>query len=125
MKPLGKIETKKMMAHPLNEAIPDAYELCKCKHCSKDYLSQCDIEKEMLFCPLHINYESCVECESTFPEKEMKLNEDEYYCLKCVKLSCLECNGEMTIEDSDGKFCSRKCYIDYWADMDEDEYKNY
>jgi hypothetical protein len=119
-----KVKTKKMMAYPLNEDIPDQYELCKCEHCKSEYLSQCEIVEETTFCPLHTNYEHCYSCEKTFSKKEMQTDNDEdFYCNDCFQPKCIEC-GEPIDTEEDARFCSQQCYNDYWVDLDEDEHKN-
>jgi hypothetical protein len=112
-----KLETKKMMAYPLNEDIPDQYELCKCKHCNEKYLSQCEIPEEMTFCPLHTNYQFCCACEKSFDEKELQSDNDEdLYCNDCIKRRCVECGEVISVDDDEeARFCSQKCYNDYWA----------
>lgn len=117
---------KQIMAHPLNEAFKDqSYELCSCEYCKVEYLSQCLVEKETERCPLHMDIESCVDCGEMKSSNEMKqVNEHSWKCEDCQR-ECIECGEKLDKETDDSRFCSQECYNDYWADMDEDEHKNY
>jgi len=130
---IGKIEPKRIMAYPLNEDVPFQYELCKCLHCKAEYLSQCDIDSEAMFCPLHPNHSFCVMCENTFDKSELKVDyyDGELYCKNCYCPKCMEC-GEC-VEDVDtatldkvksGRgsiFCSQTCYNQYFEDMNDND----
>lgn len=120
-----RVETKRLMAYPLNEDIPDQYELYKCEHCREEYLTQGEIDYETLWCPIHANFDYCHKCEQSFDKNEMQIDtDDSYVCNDCNVPICIEC-GEPLDKEEDARFCSQRCYTDYWADMDEDEHKNY
>jgi len=121
-----KVATSKMMAYPLDESNPAQYEKMTCDHCGEDYLTQCENQEELYFCPAHKDYVFCATCDKPTDKKTSERGDfsDDYYCDSCKSNAvCIECGESMDIEDSDGRFCSQKCYNDYWADMDEDEHK--
>lgn len=120
--PKIKLETKKVMAYPKDKSQEDSYELYTCHHCGEEYLSQGLKEDEELFCPRHQDHKICVWCNKTDKSKEMKEQEDEWYCEECFTPKCTQC-GEAMEEDA-GQFCSKQCYNEYWGDIMEDEYKD-
>jgi len=118
-----RVATKKMMAYPKHEVYEDSYELYKCLHCKEEYLSQGILDEEVEFCPLHINFAYCIECEETAEKSEMKeVSDNEFYCGDCFYPRCSECNEPM--EKDSGQFCSKQCYNEYMGDIMEDEYKD-
>lgn len=134
---IGKIEPKRIMAYPLNEDVPFQYELRVCSHCNEEYLSQCDIVMEEIFCPRHATYDFCFSCEKSFDKSVLKIDEtdNELYCKSCYCPKCTEC-GECVNESdlhsnnntknrvggarTNGTlFCSQSCYTNYFSDLEE------
>ena len=53
---LGKIEPKKILAHPKNEKSKAEYVTHHCVECDVEYLTQAILQHEMDFCPNHVDY---------------------------------------------------------------------
>ena len=118
---LGKIEPKQMMAHPKNEKVKSEYVTHNCIECEEDYLSQGIVQHEMDFCPNHVDLRFCETCCEVFPKEECNQSDDDlWHCDECFKYKCRQCDEEM---EEDIKYCSRQCYNEYLADINEDEYK--
>lgn len=119
------VATKKMMAYPKDEQYDDSYELHKCLHCKEEYLSQGILDEEVDFCPLHINYANCVECDLTAEKSEMsKIGENEFYCSDCDVPRCTQCDKPLESiqrQYSFGQYCSIKCKDEHWFDLIGDD----
>lgn len=112
------------LSYPFNDNIPQGYELLKCYHCSQKYLSQNDLVEELMFCPIHKNFDFCSSCKKTFDATTQDLQFNQYgelKCKKCFKDICLECGVEIEDYEKDNRFCSQSCSANYWGELYRDE----
>ena len=116
---LGKITPKEIMAHPKGLDKKDIeYVKHDCIECEEEYLSQGLLTHEQDFCPKHTDLRICEECCEVFPINECKeADEGMWYCKADYKYKCRQCGDDM---DSDMRFCSKQCSVEYTSEYISD-----
>jgi len=115
---------EKYLSYTFNDNIPQGYELFVCYHCKQKYLSQGDKDEELMFCPIHKNFDFCSSCEKTFDAttEDLQFNANgELQCKKCFTHYCIECGTELDNFERDDRFCSQDCSKLYWSDFGRDD----